>query len=485
MNRRFSLIGALSLMSAAMLGPAVSAQVQSPYSHDRVYTSDQTSNTVSVIDPANNTLLGVIKLGDAGPSILAPLYKGALLVHGMGFSPDHRLLDVISIGSNSVTLIDTQTNSVKGTVYVGRAPHEAFFTPDGNQLWVAVRGENYVSVIDPKAMREVRRITVANGPGMIMFRPDGKYAFICSSFTPELDVVDTKTDKVIARLPQVSPFSPNIAVSPDGQQVWITLKDTGKTQVYSARRPFRTLAVINTGPITNHVNMVDNANGHFAYVTVGGENEVKVLSRTAPFPLIATIPTGPLPHGIWPSGDGNRVYVGLENGDAVSAIDTLTNKVIATIPCGEAPQALVYVPDAVSQGDGIANLSSLGSLGNAVKLTLFPPAGTSSVARASVAVNSLGLIDNVEAAVIGLTPGAKYGLYLATSDEAPYGTLTPLVYFNANASGSAITQALGPLRDVLTHTSDTPEASRFLVIAPVAEGMPGTPVLVQSTGEAR
>src|ERR1700754_2591521 len=73
---------------------------------DRVYTGDQTSNTVSVIDPATQKLLGVIRLGDPVPGALSPLYKGALLVHGLGFSPDHRTLAVISIGSNSVTLID-------------------------------------------------------------------------------------------------------------------------------------------------------------------------------------------------------------------------------------------------------------------------------------------------------------------------------------------------------------------------------------------
>ncbi len=43
------------------------------------------------------------------------------------------------------------------------------------------------------------------------------------------------------------------------------------------------------------------------------------------------IAVGSLPHGIRPSGDGTRVYVGLENGDAMTAIDTLTNKVIATV----------------------------------------------------------------------------------------------------------------------------------------------------------
>jgi YVTN family beta-propeller protein len=75
------------------------------------------------------------------------------LVHGLGFSPDHKTLDVVSIGSNSVTLIDTETNLVKGKIYVGRSPHEAFFRPDGRELWVAVRGENYVSVIDPVSQK--------------------------------------------------------------------------------------------------------------------------------------------------------------------------------------------------------------------------------------------------------------------------------------------------------------------------------------------
>ncbi len=70
-----------------------------------------------------------------------------------------------------------------------------------------------------------------------------------------------------------------------------------------------------------------NIHGQFAYVTVGGLNEVKVF-RTDGFSLFATIPVGKLPHGIWPSDDGTRVYVGLENDDKLTAIDTLSNTVI-------------------------------------------------------------------------------------------------------------------------------------------------------------
>src|SRR5207244_4395074 len=184
-------------------------------------------------------LVGVLRLGDPQPANLSPLYRGQLLVHGMGFSPDSRTLAVVSVGSNSVTFVDTATNTVKHVTYVGRSPHEAFFTPDGKELWVPVRGEDYVAVIDPNTFRETRRIP----------------------------------------------------------------------------------------------------KGRFAYVTVGGLNAVLAF-RTETFEQVAKIPVGELPHGIWPSGDGTRVYVGIENADAVTAIDTLENNVIATIPTGQAAQAL-------------------------------------------------------------------------------------------------------------------------------------------------
>jgi YVTN family beta-propeller protein len=133
----------LGWLSLLLLLSEVSAQ-QAPWGrqnipvsgHDRVYAADQTSNTVSVIDPSSNKLLGVIRLGDPIPGALSPLYRGELLVHGLGYSPDARTLAVVSVGSNSVTLIDAATNRIKGKVYVGRSPHEAFFTPDGKELWV-------------------------------------------------------------------------------------------------------------------------------------------------------------------------------------------------------------------------------------------------------------------------------------------------------------------------------------------------------------
>ena len=433
-------------------------------SHDRVYAANQTSNTVSVIDPSSNTLLGVIRLGDPVPGALQPLYRGQLLVHGLGFSPDGKTLAVVSIASNSVTLIETATNRVKKVVYVGRSPHEAFFTPDGSELWVTVRGEDYVSVIDPVQMKETRRIQLANGPGMTMFGPDGKYGFVCSSFTAELAVIEVASHQVIKRVPQASPFCPNIAVSPENDEIWITLKDVGKVQIYSATPSFEQTALLDTGPITNHVNFVNNRNGKFAYVTIGGLGVVKVFRRGAVPQLVATIPVGELPHGIWPSADGSRVYVALENGVQAVVIDTLNNKVVANVPIGQTSQALVYVPNAVPSGTGTGNLVPLGEAGNTARLHLQAGGTTLPEARASVAVNSLGLLDLIQIAAEGLAPRMQYQVYLAGSDHAPFGQLVPLAVLRTNPDGAGIAQAIGPLKTLAT-TSPAPASSqRFVVV---------------------
>jgi YVTN family beta-propeller protein len=59
---------------------------------------------------------------------------------------------------------------------------------------------------------------------------------------------------------------------------------------------------------------------------------VKVFRRGMKPELVARIPVGDLPHGLWPSGDGSRMYVALENGGAVEVIDAVTNQVIAEVP---------------------------------------------------------------------------------------------------------------------------------------------------------
>jgi len=468
--------------SAVMAGqvPGAASDPDIPLSpRDRVYAAEQFSNTVSVTDPADNKLLGVIRLGDPTPGNMSPLYAGQVLVHGMGFSPDHRTIAVVSIGSNSVTFIDTATNAVKHTTYVGRSPHEAFFTPDGKELWVTVRGENYVTVLDTTTYQEKTRVVVPNGPGMTIFSPDGKYGYVCSSFNPETVVVTVDDHQIVGRIKQESPFCPNIAATPDGKQVWFTLKDIGKVTVFDAHPPFTVLKVIDTGPITNHVNIVHNANGTFAYVTVGGLNEIQVF-HVDDFSKVATIPVGKLPHGIWPSGDGSRVYVGLENDDLLAAVDTLTNKVIATVPIGQAAQAVNYVPNAVPQGDGLQGLQALGIAGQVVHLALVTvgaAATGTATAPTSVSLFDQGILQVLQASVTALQPKKPYVLALSDRRDGA-GQLEPLASFTTNPAGGAIVNAVGPIRQIVQGEHDA--LRRYLVIVPGSPAQLGKAVQIQA-----
>jgi len=455
-----------------LLLAAGAAHAQAVSHRDRVYTADQISNTVSVIDPADNKLLGQVILGKPQPNLVSALYKGQALVHGLGASPDHKLLAVVSVGSNNVTFLETATNAIRGSVYVGRAPHEPTFRPDGKEVWVTVRGEDYLSVIDVATMRETRRIQVPNGPGQVAFSPDGKRAFVCSSFSPELAVVDVATYKVIKKIPVVSPFSPNIFPTKDGQQIWFTHKDVGKVSVLDTK--ILTISgVLTTGPITNHVTVIDLPSGKLAYVTVGGEDVVKVYSREPGFKQLTTIAVGANPHGIWPSGDASRVYVGLENGDSAVAINTATNRVLGKIKVGQAPMALMYVPNAVPSG--VASTANLGQqlldkptlVHNLKPLTSGPAAGTMNL-------RSEGLVDLATFNLRALAPNNDYDIYLTNSAQAPYARDYPLTTVRTDAKGNAMGQALGPVQRVASgdlHPAGKP-FTRVVVSPKAANGQP-------------
>lgn len=482
---KMPIMSAALLVAAVLSGSAWAQQVpwaapNVSISHrDRVYAAEQFSNTVSVIDPADNKLLGVIRLGDPQPGNFSPLYKGQVLVHGLGFSPDGKTLAIVSIGSNSVSFIDTATNTVKHTTYVGRSPHEAFFTADGKELWVTVRGEDYVSVIDAATYEETSRLKTPGGPGMTTFSPDGRYGYVCSSFNPELVVYDVASRAIVGRVAQPSPFCPNIAATPDGEQVWFTQKDTGKTVAFSAKPPFQILKVLDTGPITNHVNFVRTGAGQFAYVTIGGLNEVKVF-RTSDYAMVASIPVGKLPHGTWPSGDGSRIYVGLENDDRMAVIDTATNRVVTTIPIGQAPQAIAFVPNAVADGDGMQNLQPLGVAGQAAHLTLASSAGRNAP-ETSVSLFDQGLVQVLQASVTGLEPKQPYVMALAGKADGT-GKLEPLAAFTTNPAGAAIVDTVGPIRQIVQGEGAAPR--RWLVIATGTADHLGA-VVQMETGQAR
>jgi YVTN family beta-propeller protein len=433
------------IWTGLLLSGSILCVAQSRYSHDRVYTANQVSNSVSVIDPATNSFLGEISLGKPYPNVLSPLYRGQALVHGLRYLPSKKLLAVVSIGSNSVTFLNTETNKIIENVYVGRSPHEPTFTPDGRQLWVSLRGESYISVIEVSTFKEIKKVPVADGPGMVSFSPDGKLAYICSSFTAELDIVDTSTFAIIKKVPVISPFSPNIFTSQDGKYIALTHKDVGKVSVFSTDSQ-KIINVLTTGPITNHVTFTVVNGTQLMLVTVGGDNKILIFDPAQDFKLTNTIMVGALPHGIWAAPDGKVAYVGLEYADQVQAIDLLTMKALPAVKIGQSPQALVYAENAVSDS-GKTNLTPLNDASETQVIQL-KNVSKKSGAQGKLAVRPIGLTDLVEQIFSGLEPDTPFTLALTKAHKAPYTTDYEINSFKSDLNGKFTGQSTGILKSV-------------------------------------
>jgi YVTN family beta-propeller protein len=395
-------------------------------SGDRVYTADQSSNTVTVIDPSANDnegeVLGTIPLGQPRlDGVLGPVDRNQVNTHGLGFSPDGRFLDVVDVTSNATQIVDTSSNEVVQTSYVGRSPHEAFISPDGTQVWTAVRGEDYVSVVSLDTGEEVDRIETAKGPSKVVFSPDGEQAFVNHFDANELDEIDVASREVTDRIaiPDEAGATADEAISPDGEEIWLGHPMTGKTTVVNVGES-AVEAVLDTGARTNHPNFVTNEDGEeLAYVTVGGEKKTLVYRRSEadgePEMVTEIENSGASPHGIWPSPDNTRIYVALQKSDAVDVIDTSTNEVINTLKVGQDPQALVYVAGADPEGSGKSNLTQQG-IGKRIENFNLEVRGVQSGSGTASIREVMGL-EEIDVAANGLPANQAFTVYASDGEN--------------------------------------------------------------------
>jgi YVTN family beta-propeller protein len=430
--------------AASTAGGPLPSRVEVPLSgRDRVYTADQTSNTVTVIDPSTNTVLGTIALGVQRLSnLLHAQYLNDIDVHGLMYSPDRERLAVVSVGSNTVDIVDTTTNRAISHTDVGRASHEGWFTADGTQFWVADRGRNTITIVDAVHGGVIANVPVGDGPSKVVMSPDGRWAYVNHISVPEITIVNVASRTVVGNITGIAdPFSSDLAISPDGAQLWVPHKRAGKTTVVDLVHD-RVQAILVTGPDTNHPNFAHTSTGDYAYVTVGGLNETLVYRRTGSGtpPLATTIHnTGNAPHGIWPSGDYTRMYVSMEKSDSLDVIDTATNRVITTLAIGQEPQALVYVPNASPQ-DSAPNLGTqgLGERGRNVPTTLSDGSQGEALdpllgRPLEATIRPVAGVDMVDLQARNLKPTTTYEAFQVGAE----GARTRVVTFTTDANGMA------------------------------------------------
>ena len=129
--------------------------------------------TVQVINTTSNTIINTVGIGAATPPVVNPS-SGEVYLAGYdnvtvtnptlnpikviplsagsaewtAYDPNINQL-YISTGSNSVSVIDTQTNTVVQTLQVGKAPGPVVFDPQNGLIYVLNEGDQSISVIQP------------------------------------------------------------------------------------------------------------------------------------------------------------------------------------------------------------------------------------------------------------------------------------------------------------------------------------------------
>ena len=102
-----------------------------------------------------------------------------------------------TIGDDTVSVIDTATNTVTATIPVGHEPFGVAVHPDGSTVYVTNSGDGTISVIDTATNTVITTITVG---GDILYgiaaTPDGSTLYVANAYG-SIAVIDTATNKVI------------------------------------------------------------------------------------------------------------------------------------------------------------------------------------------------------------------------------------------------------------------------------------------------
>ncbi|SRR6266480_690982 len=195
----------------------------------RVYVTNQSEDSVSVIDAATITVIGTIPVAGEPLGIdVAPDGASTYVVSVFGEGRDRGTVSIISSVSSSVTKV----------IPVGVAPVGIAVSPDGARAYVTnffgddpTRGSNgTVSVLDAGSQEIVGTITVGSGPSLVAVSPDSHTVYVaneCGATLPcdsrrEIGSVSViEADTVTAEIP-VGRGAEGLAVTPDGGRVLVT-----------------------------------------------------------------------------------------------------------------------------------------------------------------------------------------------------------------------------------------------------------------------
>lgn len=244
---------------------------------------------------------------------------------------------VSSEKDDALTLIDTQTLAVKGTVPTCKRGRHIQRLPDG-KLMVACTDSNAADVIDPTTGKSVRRVPLGDEPEAFDLSPDGRTIYVSNEDEAETSFVDAATGKVLQSI-KVGQEPEGVKVSADGKTLYVTSEVASMVHVIDVasakvvknvkvgKRP-RRMAITPDGKelwVTNELGSSVSIVSTADHSVIG---EVKFAVKGARAEDIS-------PVGITMTKDGKRAFVALGKANHVAFVDVPGRKVTDLVLVGK------------------------------------------------------------------------------------------------------------------------------------------------------
>lgn len=310
----------------------------SAISGDALYVVNGGDNSISVINTETGNVTGTIALKNASyPHHISISPDGqtiALAVPGMDLSGGHDATQSGMQMKGIVMLLEAKSGAMKSFKKMDVMNHNAAFSKDGKEIWTSQMEKNTVVILDAANMNVLKTLSVGDDPAEVSFSPDGKYAFVANGESDNVTVIDAALKTVVKTIPVGD--NP-VGAWPASNNVMYVDNETGKS---ITAIDVATLQIIRTYQLGFTPAMAAVV-GSELWVT-DTQNGKVVIFKTDSDEKTGEITTAAGAHAIAFNTDRTKAYISNQNANSVSVIDVSAKTVLKTISVGSKPNGILF-----------------------------------------------------------------------------------------------------------------------------------------------
>jgi predicted alpha-1,2-mannosidase len=275
--------------------------------------------------------------------IRAQTADGALLQHltvvaQVGALSAMPLAYALNSHDHTVMPIDLRTHAVGPAITVAKGVRDEALTADHSRLFVLTR--NQLETIDTATQKIVGSVSAGKEAHAIAISPDGNTVWVAQRAENAVLPFDARSLKPGKAIPIQKPS--RFAMTPDGSTLYVMSNDLGTV----------TPVNVHTGAVGTPIDVGADLNaiaiapdGKALYVLRGIANDVAAIDVATNAVLTKTIPAGVDPSSIAITPDGSRAFVTNWAARTVTPIDLRTGTAGTAITVGGGPWHVVFTAD--------------------------------------------------------------------------------------------------------------------------------------------